>query len=127
MEFEYSGTFTYPEDKTVSGSLSGKMVYCGPEESTELNSYPDEHCMEGFKTAFKESMSKKDVVFSEIAKGFCISPRVCEDCVEASHIEEFKNKDNEHSEIEEMEDSSAENCFISAALFLIAVIVAGLA
>ena len=99
-------------------------MYCGPEDPTELASYPDEHCAVGFQTAFKESMSKKDVVFSVIARGFCISPRVCEDCVEADHIEEFKNK---HSEIEEMEESSTESWFISTALFSIVVMVAGFA
>ena len=94
VEFEYHGTFTYPEDKTVTGRFSGRLVYCGPKDSTEFESYPDEHCDAGFKTAFKESMSKKNVVFSEITSSICITPRIF-DSVEESHIEEFKNKGNE--------------------------------
>lgn len=129
VEFGYKGTFSYPVGKTItSGSLSGKMVYCGPEDPTDLQAYSEEKCNTEFKTAFTESMSKKDVTFTNVDSGFCISPVACNDCVEESHIEEFKKRGDESSETENREEkySSADSWFVSGFLLVAALVVPGL-
>ena len=110
MSGEITGNYQYistgGDSKSISGTWSGKTIYC---DKADLE-ITQERCQSEFKDKFVESMLKHEISFSDFVSAWCITPKPCPDCVDDEHVKKYleeKTEEGAHSVNEEIKYSAA--------------------